>query len=787
MSDRTNSSRFRPYMPFTLLLFIPAVLLWRSLLLGEVFLPADLLKDIAPWRQWNTVATPWNPLMWDGIAQLYPWRYFAASTLNSGYLPFWNPHQFCGTPFLANSQSAIFYPFNLLYAVIPTAYAFGVFDWLHLSLTGIFLFLFLRKSLNLSVTGSLAGAIAWQCCTWQVAWLPLPTFLSVSTWIPLALLLIDRIVKRTTLHNAALLGLVLGLMLLAGHLQIALYGVLLLTTYAIFRLIPPLRDKSININQLLQAILVVASIAGLMSAAQLLPSMELSKVSHRAIAGPLSWSMYQGYLRLALMPQELVNIVSPMHFGNPTLGTYWGYTNFAETACYISLTGFWLAMAGIMLTWKTSRETRFYAVTGVIVLLAAIGTPVDAILYFGIPGFAQSGSPGRILVIWSLMASILAGIGFDKVVSYIPKVLVEKDGAASDGTDQFKTLILKPALVAVTLFLLLVIVAVGILVAQFGAGGLTTRMLIEPAMWLIPLAVLIVLTGIVLSYRSGGVSNKGFANVLVTLIALDLLTVGLSYSRFTPIDNVYPITPALMFLQKHAGTERVMPVNKSWSLDPANPPKAVLPPNGATVYGLNDTQGYDSLFPGQYMAFAAKVDGDSPTPVANGNIVFTRGRGSDEAKALSPRYYLIRENDTLFPLNGLDLVLVDHGSRLYVDKNALPRFTAPWAQDSVKCDASIPTRLKFEVAPPSTQTDMVIRDQWYPGWKATVNGKQTEIKEAPYIFRTVPVSPGTSTTTIEMRFQPSTIYFGIYCLCMGLVVFTVVLTTGKKLTSPSKA
>src|SRR6185437_1787709 len=117
---------FRRVLPFVVLLILPILLLWRVVFLGEAFLPADLLRDIAPWRQPGAPTVPWNPLMWDGIAQFYPWRLFAASTEHAGFLPLWNPHQFCGTPFAANSQSAIFYPLNALFAIFPVKFAFGV-------------------------------------------------------------------------------------------------------------------------------------------------------------------------------------------------------------------------------------------------------------------------------------------------------------------------------------------------------------------------------------------------------------------------------------------------------------------------------------------------------------------------------------------------------------------------------------------------------------------------------------------------------------------------------------
>ncbi len=97
---------------FAALLAAPTLLLWRVVFLGDVFLPAALLRDILPWRD-AAHAVPWNPIMWDGMAEFYPWRLFYARTVHQGFLPLWNPYQFCGTPFLANGQSAVLYPLNL--------------------------------------------------------------------------------------------------------------------------------------------------------------------------------------------------------------------------------------------------------------------------------------------------------------------------------------------------------------------------------------------------------------------------------------------------------------------------------------------------------------------------------------------------------------------------------------------------------------------------------------------------------------------------------------------------
>ena len=410
----------RRALPFLFLALLPCLLLGPVVSGGEVFLPADLLRDVAPWRTDNPASlVPWNPLQWDGMAEFYPWRLFAAQTLRAGYIPLWNPHQFCGTPFVANSQSAVFYPLNLLFCIFPVARAFGISVLLHLFLSGSFMYGFLRsRAFGLGRAAALLGAVAWQLCHWQVAWLALPTFLCVSAWLPLALLLVDRAAERPTALRASGLGLCLGVMLLAGHLQIAAYCFGLILAYAVFRVLPLLKMQW---PRLLGAAALALILAFGLAAPQLLPALELARMSHRA-GSPVNWTTYTGYVRLAVPPVHLVTLFAPGFFGSPTRGTYWGVGlnggpgAYMEYACYGGILTLVLAIAGLISTWRTQAAARFFAVTAIVVLLLALGTPLNALLFFGIPGFSQTGSPGRILVLWSFCLPVLAAIGADALL-----------------------------------------------------------------------------------------------------------------------------------------------------------------------------------------------------------------------------------------------------------------------------------------------------------------------------------------------------------------------------------
>lgn len=732
--------RLTSLMPPLILFLLPCLLLWPVVFRGEAFVPADLLRDIAPWRTPNVpAAIPWNPLMWDSVAEFYPWRLFYASTVHSGFLPLWNPHQFCGTPFLANSQSAVFYPLNLIFCVFPVWRAFGLSVLLHLFLTGSFAYLYLRfGALRLGRAASLLGAVAWQLCHWQVVWLALPTFLCVSAWLPLALLLTDRTIHRPTAARATLLGLCLGIMLLAGHLQIAVYCFGFVTAYALFRSIPRLQ---INWRLLLRCAILTLALAFSLSAPQLLPAIELARLSHRAGA-PATWEAYQSYVRLALPPVHLITLFLPGFFGSPTRGTYWGIGlnggpgAYMEYACYGGVLTLLLALAGIFVTWHRQATTRFFAISAAIALLLALGTPLDALLFFGIPGFAQTGSPGRILVLWSFCLPVLAAIGTQSLLeTKHPRALGQAAG----------------------LLIILGLLALGYTAFWINghapAGTLTANLGSETDLWRVPAGILLGAAAAVWLWRRGSLRTPFFGGALAALVALDLLAAGYGFNRSTPPENVYPMTPLIASLQQRAGTGRIMPINRRWSLT-SRPPHAVLPPNAATVYGLYDTQGYDSLLTGRYFQFAGALDGGSPAPPENGNMVFTNGIGSPEAEAAGAKLIVSLQNDRV---------------SITEDRKALPRVRDSGGMP-LWINAGPPTRLTAEGV--RAATAVIVADQWYPGWQAWVNGTKADIAPKPYVFRTVTLPLQMQTESreklfVEMRYEPMSFRVGLYAWCLA--------------------
>ena len=620
-----------------LLLAIPLLLTAPALLGGRAFVPADLLQHVAPWKR-ETPDAAWNVLRFDGITQFYPWRLAAARSYRSGKLPLWNPNQLAsggGTPLWANSQSAPLYPLNLPFWVLPTWYAFGLGAAFHLLIAAMGVYR-LARSLGLERPASALSATAFALSGPVVCWLALPTFLCVSAWLPWLLLAI----RRNSLVRA---GLTLGLALLGGHLQIALYVALSGLVYAAFH-IPATNRGRVGLGAL-----GALALAGLLAAPQALPSVELSKISARASAGKPTLESYSGWVKSAMPIRSLVTLAFPDFYGHPIDGTHWndsevggrvaGGNNYAEWACYVGVAPLILALAALFFPWKRAdegvlKERRPLAALLGLSLALALGSPLNLVTYFGIPGFSQTGNPARVLVVAALALSLLAGIGVQLLADAALSLALRRRALALG--------------VGTAVFLAAIGASQSVGWAALVRPDVPFGKLLDLAMPGILLGVVWLALTVVLGF-AGTKRTDSLPQIL--LICLTLVDLGVWASRYNPTAppaEVYPVTPGLRWLQENAQGALIAPLNQSWSMG-APSPRAVLPPNALTVYGLRDVSGYDSLFPGERKDALKSVLGRDPSPPENGNMVFVKG--IEEARAAGAALVVTRPDDAPLSLS----------------------------------------------------------------------------------------------------------------------------------------
>jgi hypothetical protein len=83
---------------------------------------------------------------------------------------------------------------------------------------------------------------------------------------------------------------------------------------------------------------------------------------------------------------------------------------------------------------------------------------------------------------------------------------------------------------------------------------------------------------------------------------------------------------------------------------------------------------------------------------------------------------------------------------------------------SLRITGESPNRLEIHARAPDTGY-LILADMWYPGWRATVDGKPAPVLHADYLFRAVPVPAGEH--AILFTFRPVSFYWGLVASCLA--------------------
>ncbi len=726
------------------------LLFWRCIVMGEAFVPATQARYLAPWsaHQSQTDRPPWNPLHYDSVGQFHCWAEFSAREIREGRLPLWNPYQMCGAPFVANSQSAVYYPLNALRPMLGPARAAGWLAALHLLVAAALTYGFMR-SVGASRAASAVAGITYSISSWQIAWLHLPTFAAASCWLPGILLGLRLIVQRGPASVAALAA-AIAMSLLAGHLQITLYCLICAACYGIYLAlsIRGVRAVTAFVGRALAALVI-----GLLVASpQLLPAAELSRRSHR-IGKPTSEG-YKAYVAYAVHPAALATLAHPDAFGNPAnadapyIGFSRGgmYFNYAEGAMYVGLLPLLLAAVGVT---GLRRGSPFPLLLAAGALFIAVGTPLAMALYFGIPGFSQSGSPGRVLVLWSFGMAWLAGIGVD--------VLCRHERSPRQA--------------------LLVVPALGIVLAMavsYASGAARETLGTAALQWpdtgrQLGLAALAIAC-IVLPFARHRM--RAYAPPLMAIVAAcDLLAHGASYNATSRIDEELRATETIERLQASLGHDRFAPINHNWSF---MGPTASLPPNFGALFAIRDVQGYDSLMPGQYKRWLLDKVGADPSPPEVGNMLFLRAPKNDVLDACGVRMIvsaapLSGHGNGTITADGLWLYRRhDSPSRVRANDQSGQAMPVRWLRDT-------PNAVRIEAHLPNGGT-LRLSDQRWPGWTCRVDGRPTPIAAENGIFRSVSVER--PARVFEFRYEPATTRLGHYLMALSASIIACLAGLG---------
>ena len=205
-----------------------------TLLGGRILSPADvLLVEAAFGDHGDAEYEPFNRLLMDPVLQFQPWLELNRTMIRQGRLPLWNPYAGCGVPHLANGQSAVFDPFQLVAYLGTVPQALGPMAAARLWIAGLGMFLLARRW-GAGAWGRWFAGLVYPFCGFLIVWLLYPVT-PVAIWLPWLLLTSDRVINDPRARRAGELAIVVGLILVGGHVQTGAHVLLAGGMFAVWR------------------------------------------------------------------------------------------------------------------------------------------------------------------------------------------------------------------------------------------------------------------------------------------------------------------------------------------------------------------------------------------------------------------------------------------------------------------------------------------------------------------------------------------------------------------------
>ncbi|MEW6157006.1 MAG: hypothetical protein AB1813_06210, partial [Verrucomicrobiota bacterium] len=332
----------------------------------------------------------------------YPLAHFQRECFWRGEWPLWNPLSACGLPFLAQWNTLGLYPPALFYLVFPLSWSLGVFCILHLALGSAGMFVLARQCTANGFAATMAGllfgfnGLSLHCLMW-------PNNIAALGWMPWV---ISSALRLAEPNPRAVLrcGFIGALQMLSGAPEIILFTWLAATVLCLPSIWPGKTARPMSRFNFLTRFLVAVFLVVCLSAAQLLPFIQLLAESHRSSSSnPVEWPM---------PPWGWANFLVPLFYTFRSFsGVHAQWDQYWTSSYYLPMGGVLIAICAV---WQV-RNQRVWLLGALIFfsLLMALGphAPLYPLIQKLFPALTWIRYPIKfvVLAIWAL--PLLAAFG----------------------------------------------------------------------------------------------------------------------------------------------------------------------------------------------------------------------------------------------------------------------------------------------------------------------------------------------------------------------------------------
>lgn len=677
----------------------------------------------------------------------------------TGHLPLWNPEIFGGLPFVAAGSGDIFYPTWLLRLVIPTTTAGNISFLLHYILAGLFTYLLLRR-LHVGWTGSVIGGLAYEL-SGLIASYPSPGHdgkLFASTMLPLMLLALVLALRDRRWLGYPLLAAATALTLL-GHFQLAYYSLIVAGLFALYLTIEEAGESGAGerigrLGLALAAVLVGFGIA----AVQVLPFFQYIPFSPRAEG----YHGFEGSTSYAI-PWDHV----PEFFLKNFVGareTYWGSNPLKLHSEYLGLPVVALAALGITVR-ERRRQILWIGGIGLLFLLISLGaaTPFYKLWWAVMPLVRKTRAPGMAFYVVALVTALFAGLGVERVL----------------GTDSRR--VMTPGLIIGAIVTLLGAAGVfGHLAEALAAGRSATAAAAEPAiLWgSVTSGLALAAAAALIRFGRPRLTPRLVALALVLIVGADLWLNARSFWHYTkpyerdaliervaatpppyrvftpPAGGVYPGSALMAFdipdvfgyhgnelryydeLWGGKGEWRHLGVLSLWDLWAVR--YAILPAGGQTIDSIPGFRRVMDTVPTFDGSRARLFERVTPAPYAR----VVPGAVKTDSATIVPTLV-----DPRMDYSRIVLFTNDQP----VTPEPLTQMPAP-SPSHATVIAWRPGQMSVALDPAPFQASyLLVAENWYPDWQATVDGRPAQVLRGDYSLISVALPAGARAVELTFR------------------------------------
>ncbi|HEU0055535.1 MAG TPA: YfhO family protein, partial [Longimicrobium sp.] len=525
-----------------------------------------------------------------------------------------------------------------------------------------------------------------------------------------------------------------------------------------------------------------------MAAVNFLPFNDYVSQSPRGETGGRGYEFSTSY---SMPPRAIVGLAVPEQVGATiqdetgqyVFPVYRGENGFRLHTEYVGATVLLLAVLAAFYA-RGNRYARFFGGLGLFALSLSLGgnTPLYRLYYAVLPGLKRFRAPDLAYYILAFSLVVIAALALERLAA-----LREASGTrrgATEGEPLKKVLYVVAGVVVAAVLGALVLGVPSAAMAE-GTVGLT------PAQGWMRFAVFAAAAGTVLWLWTSEKITPVAALVALSLVTTaDLWVMGKKFFQTTPPpEEMFAADDVISFLQSRPGPYRVFPIpgQSAWpSL--RNYPMHFHIDQAGGEHG-NQLQRYN-----QFIGAGKEVYTDyhnlltDPRFLAADNIRYLVAGAPVEAPFLREVHRgptaIVYENTLALPrafLVGQAIEVANPDSTLDVLKspawnpsvNAVVETSKPLGlpntplQGGARVTAYEPDRVVVatEANRPAL---LVLADNMYDGWTATVDGKAAEILRTNHTFRGVVVPAGRA--TVEFRFHAADLYTGFHIYLATLVV-----------------